>query len=158
MPDPDQYGNQIYFKSRPLTVAQHFLNNDRTIQQLKNGGNLRLIRKQEVSDAMMDYDQQVRWIAVVNKREEEFLLEYINLIEEMFDAREFNKMATSIFGFKMPDGNPRLLKKDKQSIQRMVNKLHFLNSVNSFSVMIYGDLSAKAKKAKAVIEAGYSLK
>ena len=158
MPDPDQYGNQIYFNSRPLTVGQHFLNNDRTIQQLKNGGNLRLIRKQEVSDAMMDYDQQVRWIAVVNKREEEFLLEYIKLIEEMFDAREFNKMATSIFGFKMPEGNPHLLKKDKQSIQRMINKLHFLNSVNSFTVMIYGDLSAKAKKTKAVIEAGYSLK
>jgi hypothetical protein len=158
MPDPDIYGKQIYFNARPLTVALHFINNDRTIQQLKNGGNLRLIRKQNVSNAIMDYDQQVRWIEVVKKREEEFLLEYVKLTEEVFDAREFNKMATGIFGFGMPEGNPSLLKKDKQTIQRFINKLHFLNSVNSFLLMVYGDLFEKANKIKELIEQSYSIK
>ena len=65
--DPDLYGKEIYFYSRSLTVSYLFFNNDRTIQQLKNGGNLRLIRKQEVSNAIMDYDQQVRLIEWVKK-------------------------------------------------------------------------------------------
>ena len=39
-PDPDVYGKKIYFNARPLTVALVFFNNDRTIQQLKNGGNV----------------------------------------------------------------------------------------------------------------------
>jgi len=156
-PDPDVYGKKIYFNARPLTVALVFFNNDRTIQQLKNGGNLRLIRKQEVSNAIMGYDQQVRWIQFVVAREEQILHEYIKLIEEVFDAREFNKMASGIFGFKMHEGNPRLLKKDKQTIQRVINKLHFLQSVNSYLLMVYGELFEKAKSTKQIIESSYSI-
>jgi hypothetical protein len=37
-----------------------FVSNDRTIQQLKSSGELRLIRNKEVSDRIMQYDQVVR--------------------------------------------------------------------------------------------------
>jgi len=37
-----------------------FVSNDRTIQQLKNSGELRLIRNEAVSDGIMKYDQTVR--------------------------------------------------------------------------------------------------
>ncbi|MBE0649739.1 MAG: hypothetical protein IH595_02750 [Bacteroidales bacterium] len=37
-----------------------FVSNDRTIQQLKNSGELRLIRNKAVSDGIMKYDQTVR--------------------------------------------------------------------------------------------------
>jgi hypothetical protein len=37
-----------------------FVSNDRTIQQLKNSGGLRLIRNKAVSDSIMKYDQTVR--------------------------------------------------------------------------------------------------
>lgn len=37
-----------------------FLSNDRTIQQLKNSGGLRLIRNKAVSDSIMKYDQVLR--------------------------------------------------------------------------------------------------
>jgi hypothetical protein len=37
-----------------------FIYNDRTIQQLKNSGGLRLIQKHAVSDSIMQYDQSVR--------------------------------------------------------------------------------------------------
>ena len=156
--DPDLYGNEIYFYSRLLTLSLLFFNNDRTIQQLKNGGNLRLIRKQEVSNAIMDYDQQVRWNGWVAKREEEYILEYVKRVEEIFDSKEFNKMATGKFGFRRPENNPRLLKKDKQTMQLFINKIHFLNSANSYMLMIYGDLLTKAKQTKEIIETGYSLK
>ena len=156
--DPDLYGNAIYFYSRRLTVSFLFFNNDRTIQQLKNGGNLRLISKQEVSNAMMDYDQQVRLIEWVKQREEGYLLEYVKRVEEIFDAKEFNKMATGTFGFRMPENNPRLLKKDKQTMQLFINKIHFLNSANSYLLMNFGDLLTKAKRTKEIIENGYSIK
>src|SRR6266513_2660402 len=41
--DPDQYGNQLYYYARYLPRPYVFINNDATIQQLKNSGNLRLI-------------------------------------------------------------------------------------------------------------------
>ena len=37
-----------------------FISNDRTIQQLKNSGGLRLIRNKAVSDKIMQYDQVIR--------------------------------------------------------------------------------------------------
>ena len=37
-----------------------FISNDRTIQQLKNSGGLRLIRNKAVSDSIMIYDQVIR--------------------------------------------------------------------------------------------------
>lgn len=41
-----------------------FVQNDRTIQQLKNSGALRLIRKRSASNAIMEYDQFVRLLYI----------------------------------------------------------------------------------------------
>ena len=157
-PDPDTYGKQIYYMARVLSVASIFFNNDRTIQQLKNGGNLRLIRKQNVSDAIMSYDNQIRWIEIVFNREQIFIQEYVKFVEEVFDSRVFNKMATGVFGFTIPKDNPKLLKKDRATIQLFLNKLHFLNSVNSYLLMSHNNLLEKAQQTKAVIEKEYSIK
>jgi hypothetical protein len=157
-PDPDDFGKEIYYLARLLTVTPIFFNNDRTIQQLKNGGNLRLIRTQRVSDAIMSYDNQVRWNGIIIDREQHIIREYIKLIEEVFDSRVFNEMATGIFGFNMPENNPKLLKKDKGTVQLFLNKLHFINSVNSFLLMTNNNLLEKAKQTKTKIEEEYHLK
>ncbi len=158
-PDADKYAKQVYFFSRPLTISYQFFRNERTIQQLKNGGNLRLIRNQDVSDAIMLYDHHVRFIDLVANREQEYILEYVKRIEELFDTRVFNKMRTGTFAFKMPeDEEVHLLKNDKQSIQLFLNKIHFLNSVNDYLLMVYRQLLDLAKQAKAIIEKEYSIK
>ncbi len=41
-----------------------FVQNDRTIQQLKSSGALRIIRKKAVSDQIMEYDQAVRLLSI----------------------------------------------------------------------------------------------
>jgi hypothetical protein len=157
--DPDLYAKQIYYLSRPLTISYQFFRNERTIQQLKNGGNLRLIRKQDVSDAIMLYDHHVRLTDLVANREQEYILEYVKRIEELFDTRVFNKMRTGTFAFKMPeDDEVHLLKNDKLSIQLFLNKIHFLSSVNDYHLMVYRQLFDLAKQAKAIIEKEYSLK
>jgi hypothetical protein len=157
--DPDVYAKQLYYFSRPLTIAYQFFRNERTIHQLKNGGNLRLIRKQDVSDAIMIYDHHVHWIDLVATREQEYILEYVKRIEELFDTRVFNKMRSETFVFKMPeDGEVHLLKNDKQSIQLFLNKIHFLSSVNDYHLMVYRQLIDLAKQAKEIIEKEYAVK
>jgi hypothetical protein len=158
-PDPDVYAKQIYYFSRPLTISYQFFRNERTIQQLKNGGNLRLIRKEIVSNAIMLYDHQVRLTDLVANREHEYILEYVKRIEELFDTRVFNKMRTGTFGFKMPvEREVHLLKSDTQSIQLFLNKIHFLNSVNDYHLIVYHQLHDLAEQTKAVIEKEYSIK
>ena len=41
-----------------------FVQNDRTIQQLKSSGSLRIIRSKKVSDKIMEYDQTVRLLYI----------------------------------------------------------------------------------------------
>ena len=48
---------ELWTKNLDIKV---FVSNDRTIQQLKNSGELRLIRKKGVSDGIMKYDQAVK--------------------------------------------------------------------------------------------------
>ena len=131
-PDPDEHGNEVYYYARWLSYTIMFVNNDRTIQQLKNGGNLRLISNQKVSDKIMDYDQQVRWIVTVQERENSYILDYVRYLEELFDSGEFDRMLDKKYGFLMPTDNPRLLSKEKSKLQKIISVIHFLKATNSF--------------------------
>ncbi len=57
-------GNKIYKLWGKTMGFPDFIQNDRTIQQLKSSGSLRLIRQKGVSDKIMEYDQKVRLIDI----------------------------------------------------------------------------------------------
>ena len=79
-------GNKVYsLYEFPYWDILRFLPSDRTIPQLKNAGNLRLIRKENVSNALIHYDVWVR-----NRKEYESLqVELANqinpIIEKLID-------------------------------------------------------------------------
>src|SRR6185503_12148234 len=62
-------GNGIYYYARNLSRPQYFSPNDRTLQQLKNSGSLRLIRNLPASDSIMAYDQQLRYLLILSEDE-----------------------------------------------------------------------------------------
>lgn len=79
-------GNKVYgLYYFPYWDVLRFFSSDRTMQQLKNSGNLRLVRKENVSNALIGYDILIR-----NKKEYESLqVELANqvnpLIENLID-------------------------------------------------------------------------
>jgi hypothetical protein len=156
-PDPDQYGNQVYYYARWLTYFYQFINNDRTIQQLKYSGNFRLIEKQEVSDRIMSYDQQIRWIEPTNKREEVFIENYVIKLEEMFDSDEFDRMLDKKYGFRMPADNPRLLNKEKNKLQELKSSIHFLKAINNFIMNWLNNQKSRAQAMLIYIQKEYHL-
>ena len=158
MQDPDTYGKFIYYYARPLTNRAIFYSNDRTIQQLKNAGNLRLIRHQDASDSIMEYDWQVRRNEHIKEREEAFILEYIETIKQLFDGNEFEKMMTSSpRNWKWPSGNPHLLHKDKESIQKLINDLHFMKTINVLSIGWNKDMIDRALRLLILLKKEYHL-
>ncbi|HVT85161.1 MAG TPA: hypothetical protein VHD35_08145 [Chitinophagaceae bacterium] len=156
-PDPDDHGKQIYYYARLLTLTFPFFSNDRTIQQLKNGGNLRLIRKQNVSNAMMDYDLKVRFLDNIRSREEDYVREYVQWLEDVLDGRVFNEMMSSKFSISLPPGNPHLLKKDQASILKFITKIHFLKAANSFAYINLVKTRQTAQKALDIIKKEYGV-
>src|SRR5687767_7365699 len=102
-PDPNQYGSQLYYYARWLPRPNRVIYNDGTILQLKNAGNLRLIRNQAAVKSILEYDQEVRNWSTVEDREEILIQQYYPSLKTMFDARVFDKMVTGI-GIARPQG------------------------------------------------------
>lgn len=67
-----------------------FVQNDRTIQQLKSSGGLRLIRKKAVSDKIMEYDQAVRLLSVTQNNMNSIAAN-TSLFYQTFDFINLNK-------------------------------------------------------------------
>ena len=59
-PEVIEHSSNVYRLWTKNLDIKAFVSNDRTIQQLKNSGELRLIRNKAVSDAIMKYDQTVK--------------------------------------------------------------------------------------------------
>jgi len=106
-------GNKVYgLYYFPYWDVLRFFPSDRTMQQLKNSGNLRLIRKENVSDALIRYDVFIR-----NRKEYESLqVELANqinpIIEKLIDpivihnaheARYYNEILASDTLIKVSD-------------------------------------------------------
>ena len=162
MPDPDEYGKFIYYFARQLTNNFVFLSNDRTIQQLKNSGNLRLIRNQEASDSIMGYDWYIRRNEIRIEREEAIIKDYIEKMNRLFDGNEFNKMLNKVstsfaIDWSLPKDNPRLLHKDQESIKSFINSLHFIKAINIFNIGLNEQTINRASKLLILLKKEYHL-
>jgi hypothetical protein len=78
---------EIYEMAAMLMDFNDFIYSDRTIEQLRNSGNFRLIRNDDVSDTLVSYDSFIR----VQLKEQEstllkVLLDLLNLQNELFDS------------------------------------------------------------------------
>ncbi len=78
---------RIWTKNLGLEV---FVSNDRTIQQLKNSGELRLIRNKAVSDSIMKYDQTLKKYSVQSNLMYSALRDMTNY-SQLFDFISLNK-------------------------------------------------------------------
>jgi len=129
----EKYANEIF----NLIV---FYQTDRTLQQLKNAGGLRLIRNQAVSDSIIQYDNMVK-----------------NINEQKDDLYNSNEdaggLAIQIFDFNTPNSpwidrslvsapeKTHLLTKDPEKLG------HFFNMVLGFKVtsIVYSDMLNELK-------------
>lgn len=134
MPDPNLYGNQLYYFARWMPRPLRIITSDGTMQQLKNAGNLRLIRSRKAVDAIMEYDQLVRFgIISVEDREESLIQQTYPSLKKVFDTRVFEKMVSGM-RINRYEGTPKLLHGDKESLNEFYSHIHFLKNVNSYSI------------------------
>ena len=156
--DPKQYGNEIYYYTRQIPRTFRFYTIDRTLSQLKNAGNWRLISKQKVSDDLANYDNLVHSLTLyIEQREESLVLILYQSIDKMFDNRVFEKMIDGL-SFIKPADNPQLLSYDKSDINEFCNRVHFRKNSNLYFIVVAEKLLNEAKKTLALIEEEYHFK
>jgi hypothetical protein len=156
-PDPDRYGNQLYYFARLMPRILVFRSNDGTLQQLKNAGYLRLIKHTDVVNRIMMYDEKIRNWKFWEDREESLIQQYYPALKTMFDARVFETMVNGM-NIKRPVSNPHLLVKDKQHVDELCSDIHFLKNANDYHMQLCLQQRSLAKETLDYLQKEYHLK
>ena len=98
-PEIFKSSSKAYYFSRMSAHYNDFIYTDRTIQQLKNSGGMRLIRNSAVADSIIDYDSKVRTIYIGQQQMNSLALTFGLELNKIFKGR---LMDISKNGFQYP--------------------------------------------------------
>jgi hypothetical protein len=149
-------GNSIYYIGRIISPPISFFPNDRTIQQLKSAGGLRLIRDMDISNSIMAYDRKMRQSVFELGDEQQVRGEYRLSANKIFSGQVFHQMMMKK-DIKRPVGNPPLFSEDKALINEFVMEVQYLEKVNQKQASRAQELVNQAGKLIADIEKEYHL-
>ena len=150
-------GNSIYYLGRIISPPISFFPNDRTIQQLKSAGGLRLIRNMDISNSIMAYDRKMRQSVFELGDEQQVRGEYRLSANKIFSGQVFHQMMRTK-EIKRPIGNPTLFSEDKALINEFVMEVQYLGKVNQKQEMRAQELMDQARKLIEDIQKLYHLK
>ena len=124
--------NDIYFYARFLGRINEFKYHDRTIQQLKSSGSLRLIRNKKAADSITIYDNEAVKL-ILNQQDIERNARndvLYNMAGKIFNAYIWNDMVDSSNSALISriTSNPSLLTSDTKLINEFVIKVVYLKT------------------------------
>ncbi len=127
------FTREIYFYAVDIArnLPYRFVSNDGTMQQLKNSGSLRLIRKSVVVDSIAKYDVNVRNMVSQWSVEENLIDHYRTAATKIFDALVFDQMVDENANVvRFPAGKPLLQSYDKRELYEWNYRLFGLKVIN----------------------------
>ena len=150
-------GNQLsdlcfFARHVTRTALVLFLNNDRTIQQLKYSGGLRLIRNKRISDSIMIYDKQVRLVLERQENELATVRECLPYYYRIFDGRVFVKMLDSKNVINRIGFNPPLLNYSQQDLNILLGYCQTIKAINQSNIVHAETLKEKASDLIAILK------
>jgi hypothetical protein len=155
------FTKEIYYYAAPIarTLPYRFLPNDGTMQQLKNSGGLRLIRKHSVVDSIAKYDVNVRNMAGQGAVEENLIESYRTAATKIFDALVFDKMLDENANVtRLTGGNPALQPYDRRELYEWNYRLYGLKAINKASRRDLRSLLHQAINLLNTLKKAYDLK
>ena len=155
-PDPNRYGQRIYFYARQLTRTFNFFPADGTIKQLKNSGGLRLINNQQASDSIMSYDQAIELILLTQSRQDNEVSEIRPMMGRLMDANILETMIDKD-AIIPPLGNPALRTINREFILDFIYAIHQLKSSDALNITRLQRLKVKATVTIQFLQGAYRI-
>ena len=159
-PERNKHVDSIYVCVERVGRGNLFLYNDRTIQQLKNSGGMRLIRNQAASNLILQYDQLVRDMQRNELIREEILTRFREISSYILDAAIFYSMSdtASEISNKRPKGNSKLFSDNPETINRLCYWANRFRIVNRQVIVNQTDLKNSAIRIMEFLKKVYKLK
>ena len=158
----NKFSQQIYYYAvtASRTLAYRFVPNDGTIQQLKNSGALRLIRKRAVVDSIAKYDMNVRNMIEQWGVEENLIDHYRDAAKKIFDALVFDQMlddnANLIPG--SLTGAPGMQPFTERELYEWNYRVYGIKGINRANRRALGELLNQAENLLNILQKEYHLK
>ena len=153
--------NSFYNYSRELARFTRYYPTDRTMQQLKNAGNMRLIRNWNVSNAITDYDSKTKFLAELDVQLNEQIIKYREYLIEFLDLSAYDKqnpegsfMNTNI----KTQGNPGYITNDIRKAKMIYNQAFTLKMFLQAVEFSADELIANGKQLLDLLESEYRLR
>lgn len=147
-PEVIENSNNVYRLWTKNLDIKSFVSNDRTIQQLKNSGELRLIRNKPVSAGIMKYDQTVK--------------NYYQQSNFMYSALSDQRIYSQLFDFISLNKNENipvpLTEQGKKSLNEAYAHLQLWNSGLQGLISWLEDVNNEGKTLMLFIQKEYHIK
>jgi len=151
--------NDIYFYARHINRHVNFQYHDRTIQQLKNSGNLRLIRNQDAADSITVYDNErmkASFIQLDGEIESRRQISF-NLLGKIFDSYIWKEMTDSSGNIRRPITNPSFLTNDTALLNEFAFRVLTLRGTMFFTNKSIQNTVSSATKLIDILKEKYSI-
>ena len=158
-PERNKHVDSIYVCVERVGRGNLFFYSDRTIQQLKNSGGMRLIRNQTASDLIMQYDQLVRDMQHFELIREEILTRFRETSSYVLDAAIFYSMTdtSSEMSINRPKGNSKLFSDNPETINRLCYWANRFRIANQQVIVKQTDLKNSAIRIMEFLRKVYKL-
>jgi len=156
-PDFSKSTNSIYFNSRTFSTSVFFTLTDGTIKQLNNSGGLRLIKKKNVVDRLQLYQNIYSNISQLQDLRETQKQSYRDVMCKVFDVRIFETMVNGN-KIQRPGGNPALFSQNKELINELLVRAHFVKRNNAGIINKLEELKQNSLSLQKLITKEYHLK
>jgi len=155
-PDKKLYINKMYFLARTVTLTTAPLfPNERTYDQMKNSGHLRIISKRVVSDNISSYYNSLKFIDFYNDAFRDRISDYLRAVGKVFDAEVLLNILTGKNEQNSPTAH--LLTDDIHTINEFLTAAQYLYGAQKLSEKLGMTRSGAAKDLIMLIKKEYHL-
>jgi hypothetical protein len=130
-PDRNKYGQTMYYFARSITTKMgRFVLNDRTYEEMKSSGSLRLIDDNALSDSISKYYATQTAFKEQAGLQIQKMAAYTDFAGRVFDGAVFQQMLQRYpYKVNRPNGNPQLLTNDAETFNEFTGILHYFSAI-----------------------------
>jgi hypothetical protein len=149
---------RLYLLSRAMSpkILPHFVN-DRTFEEMRGSGALRLITRNNIADSISTYYFFSKELIWLNELVLTRFQQKVELESKVFLAASYEEMLDKkTFAFHALSGNPPLATKDKALLNEFAVTIHYVSSVTAFKKNYLMRLKVNANRLLAILNEEYN--
>ena len=156
--DVKDHGADLYSLGRKASRGSTLALHDRTIQQMKNSGGFRLITNENVSKAILEYYNQLRFMDLLEATELNETTEYRKMAIHIFHPVIFDGTVMPDDNIAKPAGNPALLTYDPAALLQLAGMVAYIKNTRIGFIKAEEQMNLSAKSLISLLKKEYHLK